>query len=337
MPDVVKKTFEVKWNAKRDAQIAAAPLIGPWLSSPKFGVWATTESGSDAWNTWFGGFSLFDPDTWKGKAKEVSTNYAKNARSLASAVQGRDTRVGLEERKGTNFGMASSKGSAVNIVVNQASQSLSQNLGSVGFGTLESAIGGSLPNQDAAETAFNTIVNVLNTKTTGNTNPRNMQVEGFQDNDGNQFIRIIPDTKTVDELMGSKENPGPLNQRVRSDLLAQGVVVKLAPAGALPKSTFDFRTTPIEAAINVNGGELTIGGGYYDGGKITITRNGNGSYQYYGDAYIYDPSKGDYREVNISKKINDYINTNRLTVQQAREWVDGLLNDYAAENLRLEK
>jgi hypothetical protein len=164
-----------------------------------------------------------------------------------------------------------------------------------------------------------------------------MQVEGFQDNDGNQFIRIIPDTKTVDELMGSKENPGPLNQRINSDLLAQGVVVKLAPAGALPKSTFDFRTTPIEAAINVNGGELTIGGGYYDGGKITITRNGNGSYQYYGDAYIYDPSKGDYREVNISKKINDYINTNRLTVQQAREWVDGLLNDYAAENLRLEK
>ncbi len=344
-PETVKKTFEEKWNARRDAQIAAASVLPSVFDialgrvvSPKLETWWNTESGSDAWNTWFGGFSLFDADTWRGKASEVSTNYAKNAKSLASAVQGRDTRVGLEERKGTNFGMASSKGSVVNIVVNQASQSLSQNLGSVGFGTLESAIGGSLPNQDAAETAFNTIVNVLNTKTTGNTNPRNMQVEGFQDNDGNQFIRIIPDPKTTDELMGSKENPGPLRSRgVNSDLLAQGVVVKLAPAGALPKSTFDFRTTPIEAAINVNGGELTIGGNYYDGGKITITRNGNGSYQYYGDAYIYDPSKGDYREVNISKKINDYINTNRLTVQQAREWIDGLLNDYAAENLRLEK
>ena len=337
-PKTVQKKFEEKWNAKRDAQIAAAPLIGPWLSSPKFGVWAATESGSDAWNTWFGGFSLFDPDTWRGKASEVSTNYAKNANSLASAVQGRTTRVGLEERKGTNFGMASSKGSAVNIVVNQASQSLSQNLGSVGFGTLESAIGGSLPSQDAAEIALNTIVNVLNTKTTGNTNPRNMQVEGFQDNEGNQFIRIIPDTKTNDDLIGSKENPGPLRSKgVTTDQLAQGVVVKLAPAGALPKSTFDFRTTPVEAAINVNGGELTVGGNYYDGGKVTITRNGNGSYQYYGDAYIYDSGKGGYREVNISKEINGYIEANNLSIQQAKDWIDTYLNRNAAKNITLEK
>jgi hypothetical protein len=337
-PETLRKKFEEKWNAKRDAQIAAAPLIGPWLSSPKFGVWAATESGSDAWNTWFGGFSLFDPGTWTGKNYEVSTYYSKEANSLASAVQGRTTTVGGEERKGTNFGMASSKGSAVNIVVNQASQSLSQNLGSVGFGTLESAIDGNLPNQDAAETALNSIVNVLNTKTTGNTNPRNMQVEGFQDNDGNQFIRIIPDTKTVDELMGSKENPGPLRSKdITSDQLAQGVVVKLAPAGALPKSTFDFRTTPIEAAINVNGGELTIGGGYYDGGKITITRNGNGSYQYYGEKYIYDPNEGGYREVNISKQINEYINANNLSIQQAKDWIDTYLNANAAKNITLEK
>jgi hypothetical protein len=336
-PQTIKEKFEEKWDAERDAKIAAAPLIGPWLSSPKFGVWAVTESGSDAWNTWFGGTSILDPGTWAGKEYEVSTYYSKEAKSLASAVQGRDTRVGGEERKGTNFGMASSKGSAVNIVVNQASQSLSQNLGSVGFGTLESAIDGSLPNQDAAETAFNTIVNVLNTKTTGNTNPRNMQVEGFQDNDGNQFIRIIPDTKTADELIGSKENPGPLKDRVTSDLLAQGVVVKLDPAGALPKSTFDFRTTPIEAAINVNGGELTIGGGYYDGGKVTITRNGNGSYQYYGEKYIYDPNEGGYREVNISKEINKYINENNFSIQQAKDWIDTYLNANAAKNITLEK
>lgn len=338
----LKEEFQKRWDAKRDARLKAAPFLAIGevdgrIKSPWFGTWWNTESGSDAWNTWFGGVSWFDPNTWSGSASEVATNYKQKSKSLYSLVNGRETTVGGEERKGTNFGMASSKGSAVNIVVNQANQSVSQNMGDVGFGTLQTALAGNLPKQDAAQIALNTVVNILNTKTTGNTNPRNMQVEGYEDNDGNQFIRIIPDTKTIDDLMGSKENPGPLKGRATSEELAQGIVVKLDAAGALPKSTFDFRVTPTEAAINVNGGELTIGGSYYDGGKITITRNGNGSYQYYGDAYIYDPSKGTYKEVNISNKLNEYINSNRLTVQQAKEWVDGLLNDYAAENLRLEK
>jgi hypothetical protein len=350
LQDQVRREFEKRWNAKRDAKLKDAPffnlggleaVVGGATSPAKdnwFKTWWNTEDGGDAWNTWFGGFSFFDPGTYGSNNKEVSYNYQQNAKSLYSLVNGRETTVGGEERKGTNFGMASSKGSSVNIVVNQANQSVSQNMGDVGFGTLQTALAGNLPNQDAAQVALNTIVNVLNTKTTGNTNARNMQVEGYEDNEGNQFVRIIPDTKTIDDLIGTKQNPGPLKSKgVTTDQLAEGIVVKLDAAGALPKSTFDFRVTPTEAAINVNGGELTIGGSYYDGGKVTITRNGNGSYQYYGDAYIYDPNKGGYREVNISKEINEYVNANSLTVQQAKDWIDRYLNTNAAKNITLEK
>lgn len=337
-PEILKEKFTEKWDAEREKQIAAFPLFGGYLvNSPKFAVWANTDNGSDVWNAVFGGVSWFDSDTWGGEQNTVSGLYAQKGESIQAKLSGQgDTRIGYEQRTGTNLGYASSKGSPVNTAVNFASKSLDIDAATVGFGDINDGISGNLTNQETAEIAFKTILSHLNTKTSGNTNPRNMQVSMYQDNNGVQYMNIIPDTKTMEELKGNSSTKG-----VAGDIdlatLSKGIVVKLEKAGALPPSIYDFRTTRTDALLNLNGGTMNIGGNPLDGGQVTISRNGNGSYIYYGTQYLYDPATGKYKEQNITNQLTSYINGQGLSLQASVDWIKTVLNNSALENIKLEQ
>jgi hypothetical protein len=340
-PDVLKEKFVERWDAEREKQVAAAPLFGRYLvDSPKFAVWANTDSGSDVWNAVFGGVSWFDRDTWdygRGEANTIGGQYMQNAESIYAKISGQgDTRIGYEQRMGTNLGYASSKGSYVNNAVNLAARSLDINAAAVGFGDINDGISGNLSNPDIAETAFKTILGVLNTKTSGNTNARNMQVSMYQDNDGNQYMNIVPDQATIDQLRGNSSTKG-IAGDIDLATLSKGIVVKLEKAGALPPSVYDFRTTRTDAIINLNNGVMTIGGNYLDGGEVTISKNGDGSYTYYATEYLYDPSAGKYKERNITRELTQLINSQGLSLQQSVEYIKGHLNETALTNIKLEK
>ena len=337
-PEILKEKFTEKWDAEREKQIAAAPLFGRYLvDSPKFAVWASTDDGKDVWNAVFGGVSWFDSDTWGGEQNTVSGLYAQKGESIQAKLSGQgDTRIGYEQRTGTNLGYASSKGSPVNTAVNFASKSLDIDAATVGFGDINDGISGNLSNPDKAEIAFKTILSHLNTKTSGNTNPRNMQVSMYQDNNGVQYMNIIPDAKTIEELKGNSSTKG-IAGDIDMATLSKGIVVKLEKAGALPPSIYDFRTTRTDALLNLNGGTMNIGGNPLDGGQVTISRNGDGTHTYYATEYLYDPSTGKYKERNITRELTQLINTRGLSLQQSIEYIKGHLNETALTNIKLEK
>ena len=326
--------FIERWDRERDRQISNAPVIGEWLvNSPKFAVWATTNAGKDVWAEVFGGVTT-DISTWGGESTTVSGYYKKNAESLAGALSGQTTNVGYEQRMGTNLGFASSKGSPVNAVVNTAVRSVDIDAGAVGFGSMSDALNGNLVGSDLAETVLRRVQTILNTRTSGNTNPRNMPVTIYENNNGEQFMHIALDQTTLDDLQGSKTTPGIARGQ---EGLSQGLIIKLDAAGALPKSMYAGRTSAAEEVINTGGGTLTIGGTHNDGGSITISRNNDGSYMFYGTRYVFDPTSGGYKDINITKDLTAYINSRGLTLQQAKDYSESLLDAYAAENIKLER
>lgn len=344
-PNILKEKFVEKWDKERKKQLDSTPWLsivnGPSgdgrIISPKISTWWNTEDGTDVWNTVFGGASWFDPDTWAGEEATVAGLYMQNAESIQAKISGQgDTRIGYEQRMGTNLGYASSKGSYVNTAVNLAARSLDINAASVGFGTIEDGLSGNLADPETAEIAFKTILGILNTKTSGNSNPRNMQVSMYQDNDGNQYMNIVPDSKTIEELRGNSSTKG-IAAGIDLTQLSKGIVVKLDKSGALPPSIYDVRTTRSDAIINLNNGVMSIGGSYLDGGEVTITKNGDGSYTYYGTKYLYDPSTGKYKEQNMTKELTTYINSQGLSLQNSVDAIKSILNNIALENIKLEQ
>ena len=342
-PNILKEKFEEKWDKERKKQLDSTPwlsvstsLSGSRIVSPKIAAWWNTEDGTDAWNTIFGGASWFDSDTWR-EENTVAGRYREKGESIYAKLSGQgDTRIGYEQRTGTNLGYASSKGSPVNTAVNFASKSLDIDAATVGFGNINDGISGNLTNQETAEIAFKTILSHLNTKTSGNTNPRNMQVSMYQDNNGVQYMNIIPDAKTIEELKGNSSTKG-IAGDIDLATLSKGIVVKLEKAGALPPSIYDFRTTRTDALLNLNGGTMNIGGNPLDGGQVTISRNGDGTHTYYATEYLYDPSTGKYKERNITRELTQLINTRGLSLQQSVEYIKGHLNETALTNIKLEK
>ena len=342
-PNILKEKFEEKWDKERKKQLDSTPwlsvstsLSGSRIVSPKIAAWWNTEDGTDAWNTIFGGASWFDSDTWR-EENTVAGRYREKGESIYAKLSGQgDTRIGYEQRTGTNLGYASSKGSPVNTAVNFASKSLDIDAATVGFGNINDGISGNLTNQETAEIAFKTILSHLNTKTSGNTNPRNMQVSMYQDNNGVQYMNIIPDAKTIEELKGNSSTKG-IAGDIDLATLSKGIVVKLEKAGALPPSIYDFRTTRTDALLNLNGGTMNIGGNPLDGGQVTISRNGDGTHTYYATEYLYDPSTGKYKERNITRELTQLINTRGSSLQQSVEYIKGHLNETALTNIKLEK
>ena len=278
------------------------------------------------------------PGTWGNEAGTISNIYYENARDLNGLQQGVSTGVGGLSRIATNLGLASNKGSNVNQLVNVAGRAVVSGTGTAAFGTIEDYRTGEITSNNEANRVVQDIVTALGNPGTKQSGARQMNVTLYRDPaTGKQYMNIIPDKKTLTEVIGNKSTNGYAWDN-KEDLQKKGVTILLESNASIPESMYSELSSPVNKYMNINNGAYTVGtDNPLDGGKITITKNLSGGYNYTGYQYIYDINSADYIKQPIDQSVVDGLSSSTEPIDNIVNALQQSLQATALENIELQR
>lgn len=328
------ETFMARWNEPRG--VANLNLFSR--------AYATTlsyfsDEAEDRFAGIFGSdWELSSPSTWGNESGTVGDIYYKNANDLRGLQQGVTTGVGGLSRIGTNLGSASNKGSQVNQLVNVAGRAVVSGTGAAAFGDIEEYRTGEVTSNDIANRVVRDVISALNNPGTKQSGARQMNVTLYRDPaTGKQYMNILPDTKTLGELIGNKSTKG-YAREYKDELQTKGVTILLEESAAIPESMYSELRSPVNTYMNLNNGAYTVGGDNpLDGGKIVITKNLSGGYNYSGYQYIYDINTGDYIKQPISQQILNTLSSSTEPIDNVVAGIQQSFQTTALDNIELQR